>query len=253
MNRILCCIPARYHSSRLPGKPLLKINNKTLINLVYEKALLTKSHEIIVLTDDIRIYNEVKSFGGQCEIIKDECLNGTDRIIKYLKNIDHSNYEIIVNIQGDEPFINPTIVDRTIDNMMNKLQNLNTYTSPVCSTICYKTKNIEEIMSKSTGKVVLDKLNNIMYCSRNVIPSGKNNTILDNYYYLINVGIFVFKKIYLLHNYNLENTKNQLNEDIEWLKIIEQGFKINTIIADSVERGVDTKEDYKYLCDKYSI
>ena len=120
MNKILCCIPARYNSSRLPGKPLLKINNKTIINRVYEKAQKTVVNEIIVLTDDKRIYNEVLSFGGNCVIINKECLNGTERIINYLKNINNNEYNIIVNIQGDEPFINPNVINQTIKNFTEK-------------------------------------------------------------------------------------------------------------------------------------
>tara|TARA_B100000401_G_scaffold435621_1_gene377642 strand:+ start:1972 stop:2715 length:744 start_codon:yes stop_codon:yes gene_type:complete len=243
MNNILCCIPARYNSSRLPGKPLLKINNKTIINLVYEKAKKTKVNNIVVLTDDKRIYDEVISFGGNCAIITENCLNGTERIINYLKKIDNSDYNIIVNIQGDEPFIKPNVIDKTIDNFIEK--------KSVCSTICFKTNNEEEILSKSRGKTVVDNFNNIIYCSRNVIPSNKKENIIKNHKYNIHVGIFVYDKEYLINHFSKENTTNQLLEDIEWLKIIEQGFKINTIFSEEMERGIDTNEDYIYLKNKY--
>lgn len=242
---ILCCIPARYSSSRLPGKPLLKINNKTIIQYVYEIAKHTIVDKIVVLTDDERIYNEVLSFSGNCVIITEHCLNGTDRILNYLKRMSSNSYDIIVNLQGDEPFINPKIINNTINNF--KVQ------SCVCSTICFKTKDKEEIISKSRGKVVTDKFGNIMYCSRNVIPSSKNNNIIDDYLYNIHVGVFVYDKKYLINKYEKENTEFQLLEDIEWLKIIEQGFKINTIFCseDDIERGVDTQKDYNYLKQKY--
>ena len=243
--QILCCIPARYQSTRLPGKPLLKINNKTIINLVYEKAKQTRVDEIVVLTDDKRIFDEVQSFGGKCFIITEDCLNGTDRIITYLNKIDHTQYDIIVNIQGDEPFIKPEVVDETIANFIEK--------KPACSTICFKTDDDEEILSKSRGKAVVDNFNNIMYCSRNIIPSNKKENIITGHKYNIHVGIFVFDKNYLLEYFNRENTKNQLLEDIEWLKIIEQGFKINTIFSEKMERGVDTIEDYEYLKNKYQV
>lgn len=244
MNKILCCIPARYNSKRLPGKPLLKINNKTIINLVYEKALQTKVDDIVILTDDNRINDEVNSFGGNCVIITDECLNGTDRIIKYLEKIEHYKYDIIVNIQGDEPFINQNVINDIIDyHIKHKAE---------CSTVCFKTDNKEEIISKSRGKAVVDNFNNIIYCSRNVIPTNKYEHIIENHFYNIHVGIFVYDKEYLLNHYIKENTKNQLLEDIEWLKIIEQGFKINTIFSEKLERGIDTIEDYEYLKNKYS-
>ena len=244
-NKILCCIPARYHSTRLPGKPLLKINNKTIINHVYEKAKQTKVDEIVILTDDQRIYDEVISFGGKCYIITEECLNGTERIITYLNKIDHNEYSIILNIQGDEPFIKPNVINKTIDNYIEN--------NPECSTICFKTNNKDEILSKSRGKVVVDNFNNILYCSRNIIPSNKKENIIENHLYNIHVGIFVYNKKYLLDHFTKKNTENQLLEDIEWLKIIEQGFKVNTIFSEEMERGVDTIEDYNYLKKKYQI
>jgi len=243
MTRILCCIPARYNSSRLPGKPLLKINNKTIINLVYEKAIQTNVTEIVVLTDNKRIYDDVISFGGNCVIVQEKCLNGTERIVKYLKTINHSNFDIIVNIQGDEPFIKPTIINQTINNFIKK--------NIVCSTICFKTTDREEIKSKSRGKVVVDNLNNILYCSRNIIPTNKYENIIQNHKYNIHVGIFVYNKNYLLDHFCQKNTPNQLLEDIEWLKIMEQGFKINTIFSEKMERGIDTIDDYNYLKNKY--
>lgn len=244
MNKTLCCIPARYESTRLPGKPLLKINNMTIIEHVYKKALQTKVNKIVILTDDKRIYDTVINFGGECYIIDEYCLNGTERIIKYLQSIDNSQYDIIVNIQGDEPFIKPNVIDKVIDNyIINK---------PMCSTVCFKTRNDEEILSKSRGKVVLDNCNNILYCSRNVIPTNKTQNIIIDHEYLIHVGIFVYNKDYLLEHFIKPNTPNQLLEDIEWLKIIEQGFKVNTIISEVLERGVDTIEDYNYLINKFN-
>ena len=243
-NNILCCIPARYQSLRLPGKPLLKINEKTIIHLVYDQVKKTNINNIVVLTDDIRIYNEVKNFGGNCEIVTDDCLNGTERIIKYLNKIDHSNFDIILNVQGDEPFIEPGVINDVIKNYIDK--------KPACSTVCYKTNNKEEIILKSRGKVVVDKNNNILYCSRNVIPTNKYNNIINDHFYNIHVGIFCYNKNYLLEHYLKENTPNQLLEDIEWLKIMEQGFIVNTIFSEKLERGVDTNDDYNYLLQKYS-
>ena len=110
----------------------------------------------------------------------------------------------------------------------------------------------DELPLKSTGKVVVDKNNNIMYCSMNIIPSSKKSDIDDNHSYISNAGLFVFDKKYLLNDFIKENTTHQLVEDIEWLKILEQGYKINTILVDFVERSVDTLDDYTYLCNKYS-
>lgn len=243
-NKILCCIPSRYSSVRLPGKPLLKIGENTVIQKTYEQAKKTKVDRVIVLTDDQRIYDEVMSFGGECSIITQECLNGTDRIVAYLNQIDHSEYGLIINVQGDEPFVNPEHIDKAIDNFFEK--------TPECSTICFKTNNREEIESKSRGKVVTNLNNDIVYCSRNVIPSNKRQNVINDHFYNIHVGIFVFDKNYLLNHYCSENTPLQLLEDIEWMKIIEQGYRINTIFVSNAERGIDTQEDHEYLVNKYS-
>lgn len=249
INTILCCIPARFNSSRLNGKPLFKINNKTIIQMVYEQTLKTiiNKNNIIILTDNNIIYDEVNKWGGKCIIIEDECINGTERIINYLKQINHNNYKFILNIQGDEPYINPDAINKLIENHYHK------YINNVCSTICYKTNNIEDIKLKSKGKVIINNNNNIIYCSRNIIPASKNNDIIDTIHYNIHVGVFIYNKDYLLNNFCKENTYYQILEDIEWLKIIEQGFNINTIIYEKIERGIDTMEDYNYLIQKYNI
>ena len=251
----IVCIPARYNSTRLPGKPLLKINGKTIIQHVYEKALELKKKynicDLVVLTDDDIIKEQVENFGGSCIVIKENCLNGTDRIIHYLTyyishDIDLKN-KVIINIQGDEPFIYVENISKAIDNyIINKDD-----TNIVCTTIHHKTRDVDTIKLKSRGKLVLDKNNNIMYCSRNVIPSNKNNYVVPDIDYYIHIGIFVFDANYLINNYNNNNTRLQLIEDIEWMKIMEQGFKINSIEVEDSERGVDTIEDYDYLVNKY--
>ena len=247
--KILVCIPARYNSTRLPGKPLLEINNKSIIRLVYEAAKKIKyEKKIVILTDDNRIKDEVDSFSkNTCHIIDEECLNGTDRIIRYLKKNDN-DFDIIVNLQGDEPFIDLDNIHRAINNFVIKKKS-----NPelVCSTIHFSTFNTMDIMNNSRVKIVTDKYNNIMYASRNSIPSGKHHKINLNIPYKIHIGLFVFDKDYLVNKFNQENTQYQLCEDIEWLKIIEQGYKINTVEIKNHEIGVDTFGDYLFLKEKY--
>jgi 3-deoxy-manno-octulosonate cytidylyltransferase (CMP-KDO synthetase) len=249
MNKVLCCIPARLASSRLYAKPLLKINDKTIINLVYDQVLKVKNiSKVIVLTDSQVIYDEVYNFGGNVEIITEECLNGTERIIKYLQKTNTNNYDIILNVQGDEPFINPEDIDKLVENYIsNKEKNDNM----VCSTLYYETNDTEEIFSRSRGKIVLNKNNYIMYCSRNIIPATKKSKYNNTLTYKINIGIFVYNKNYLLNHFIKENTELQLLEDIEWMKILEQGYDINAIKVNCAERGVDTIDDYNFLVGKY--
>ena len=245
-NKKVCFIPARFSSSRLPGKPLLEINGKNIIQRVYEQASKAKLlDDVIVLTDDERIKKNVEDIGGKCELVLDDCLNGTERIIKFIeKNEDIC--DLVINIQGDEPFIDYNTIDRLIESYIN-----NNDPEVKCSMPRFKLDK-DELPLKSTGKVVVDKNNNIMYCSRNIIPSSKKSDIDDNYSYISNAGLFIFDKKYLLNEFIKENTTHQLVEDIEWLKVLEQGYKINTILIDFVERSVDTLDDYTYLCKKYS-
>ncbi len=254
-----CFIPARYESTRLPGKPLLKILGISVINRVYLQVKQCKLiNKIIVLTDDERIKAEVESINGNVEMITDECLNGTERIIKYLER-NSSECDIVVNVQGDEPFVNPTDIDRCIENYVKVRYNMNNtsiYDKVIhnidykCSTMCHLL-NIDEVENRNKGKVILNKKNDIMYCSRNVIPGCKTDMLNENYLYYGHIGVFVFDKNYLLEEYMNENTQYQIYEDIEWLKILEQGYKINTIIVNEPERGIDTQEDYEYFLNKY--
>ena len=244
----ICCIPARFESSRLPGKPLLKINGKSIIELVYLQVKKCKYiDEIIILTDSDQIKNEVESFNGNCEIIKEECLNGTERIVRYLKKIN-KHFEYIINVQGDEPFIDPDSIDKCILNFINKKSDPRLK----CSTLHYAFKDNESVLKRSCGKLILDKYNNILYCSRNPIPGFKKEDFRKDYIYFGHIGIFIFDTSYLLTEYLNENTKYQLAEDIEWMKILEDSYRINSVLVENHEIGIDTINDYKYLLNKYS-
>jgi 3-deoxy-manno-octulosonate cytidylyltransferase (CMP-KDO synthetase) len=248
MTKIVCFIPARYESSRLPGKPLLMINNKPIIQLVYEQVKKCKMiNDIYILTDDERIRFKCESFGAKCYIINAECLNGTERIVNFLR-LEPTICDIVVNVQGDEPFINHQNIDNCILNYLyQKKHNPNM----MCSTLHFKHTNINEISKRSNGKLVLDKHNNILYCSRNIIPGLKKSNYDASVTYYGHIGIFVYDKNYIINEYLDSNTPYQLAEDIEWLKILEDGYKINSVLALNHERGVDTPEDYQYLKDKY--
>jgi len=247
-NRKVCFIPARYESSRLPGKPMLKINSKTVINLVYEQVKKCKLvDDIIVLTDDERIENEVKSFGGKVGMVTEYCLNGTERIVKYIRN-SHSDCDLVINVQGDEPFINPNNIDNCIKNFIDKRFEI---PDMKCSTLHFVHTDKKEIYKRSNGKMILDKKNNIMYCSRNVIPGLKKEEYNESKTYYGHIGVFVFDKDYIMNQYLDSNTPYQLTEDIEWLKILEDGYRINSVLSESHEIGVDTIEDFEYLKNKY--
>lgn len=246
---IIGLIPARYESSRLPGKPLLQFGSHTMIQKVYLQSIQSKYiNAVYVITDDERIKTNIEEIGGNVLMITDECLNGTERIClainKYTQLFVNTTY--IVNIQGDEPFINPIHIDVAIEKMLHKNNNIK------CSTLHYIIDKKGDLQNTSIGKLVLDKNNIILYCSRNCIPSNKNKIYdLSKNNYYGHIGLFVFDINYLKDKYMNENTPLQLEEDIEWLKIIEQGYEIISSCVNDYEIGVNLLEDYNYLINKY--
>ncbi len=253
--KIICCIPARYGSSRLCGKPLFEINGKPIIQHCYERVKQVELlDDVIVLTDDERIKNVIKNINGNVAMITEECLNGTDRICHYLSKIDYTD-TVVVNVQGDEPFIDPENIKLAINNFIERKKFDD---KMVCSTLHYESIDENAIKSHSRGKMVLDLNGNIMYCSRNPIPSSKSTELVYNKdgtlaKYNLHIGVFVFDADYLMKHYRNNNTPIQLIEDIEWMKIMEQGYHINSVLTENHEIGVDTIDDYNYLKNKYII
>lgn len=245
---VIALIPARYHSSRLMGKPLLKFGDKTMIQSVYIRTNNSKLIDTTyVVTDDERIKKSIEDINGNVLMVTDDCENGTERICKALKLIDISKVKYVVNVQGDEPYIDTNNIDKMIKGMLNNNNN-----DCVCTTLHYKITNMNELSDKSIGKLVLDKNSHIMYCSRNKIPENKQSCTSKNINYYGHIGSFIFDVNYL-DTYIKENTPLQLEEDIEWLKILEQGYKIKSIEVNGSERGVNNLDDYKYLFEKYSL
>lgn len=247
-DRICAMIPARYNSSRLPGKPMLKISNKTIIERTYLQTLKSKLIDTVyVVTDDERISNHIKSIGGNTILIESECLNGTVRICKALEKINNK-YDIIVNVQGDEPFIDPENIDYAIQKYLNNEEDPNM----VCTTIHTLLRDDMEINNTGIGKMVMDIYDNVLYCSRAVLPHTKSGQLNKKNNYYGHIGIFVFRRSYLPEFLNHPDTKAQLSEDIEWLKILEMGYKIKSYPVTSYEIGINTIDDFNYLSKKYT-
>jgi 3-deoxy-manno-octulosonate cytidylyltransferase (CMP-KDO synthetase) len=243
---ICALIPARYKSTRLMGKPLLDINGKTMIQRTWEQTKKCKMlKEIYVVTDNNLIEEECKRIGANVITITKKCLNGTERICHALKELDNK-YDIIVNVQGDEPFINPNDIDSAINEYIKNINN----EEIVCSTLHYKITNQKELNNKNVGKLILDKFNRILYCSRALIPHNKSGDIIPDHEYFGHIGIFVFRRSYL-HKFLEENTPAQLSEDIEWLVILEQGYKIISTCVKQGEISINTYDDYMYIKEKY--
>ena len=233
--KVLAVIPARYESSRLPGKPLADLMGKTLIQRVYENAQKCNNIDrIIVATDDERIKTEVEKFGGECQMTDPNLPSGTDRVATVAKPID---CEIVVNIQGDEPFLDPSVIDEAVEAL---IQN----PDYKVSTIGKVGITVEEIQSPDTVKVIINQKNEAIYFSRHGIPyiRDKHNNSLSNPS-MKHIGLYVFRKDYLQKFTDMKPTVLEQLEKLEQLRIIENCEKIYIARTEKDCFGIDTPED----------
>lgn len=232
-NIVIGVIPARYKSTRLPGKPLLDISGKPMIQQVYEHACKSKYlSSVLVATDDKRIYECVRAFGGKAVITSGKHKSGTDRICEAVNRV---KAEIVVNIQGDEPFIDYNNIDKAVEPLL-KDKNLNV------STLAIKIKNKKEIIDTNKVKVVFDKNFNALYFSRSAIPHDRDNSGTCFYKH---IGLYVYRKSFLNKFKNMKQTKLETAEKLEQLRILEYGERIKVILTDKDSFSIDTSEDYR--------
>lgn len=232
MTKTAIIIPARYGSSRLEGKPLLEVLGKPIIQWVYEKAQASKLADmIIVATDDKRIYDCVKSFGGEVEMTSTEHKCGSDRIMEVVSR--HPEISYICNLQGDEPLIKPESIDDVIRNVKDD-------ESADISTLIRVLKDEVEINNPNLVKCVVDNNGFALYFSRSKIPFERNSNIATFYGHL---GIYGYKRKALESMTTLPQTPLEKTESLEQLRALENGMKIKTSVVDFVPVGIDTKED----------
>jgi 3-deoxy-manno-octulosonate cytidylyltransferase (CMP-KDO synthetase) len=249
-KKIIGIIPARYASIRFPGKPLVPIQGKTLIQRTYENASHAQLDEIVVATDDQRIYDHVKQFGGKVVMTSPDHINGSDRIAEVLlSRPDWMKDSIIINIQGDEPCIEPSSIDAIAQVLIED-------PSGSMSTAVTPLRTEEEAKSSSVVKCVIDQKQNALYFSRGLIPSNKKHQYNPKFTYYRHIGIYAFRPEFLLEYQKLQATPLQLEEDLEQLKVLENGYRIKVAILDHISIGVDTPEDIKqveqWLCKQNS-
>lgn len=223
-------IPARWQSSRFPGKPLSMILGKTLIQRVYEaccKAVVEK--KVIVATDSVRIKNFCLKNNINFIMTNKNCLTGTDRIIEVAKKMKS---KIFINVQGDEPLLDPKELKKFINNAIK---------NPDVIFIAKNKINKENFFNKNLPKIVTDKNNNLLYISRAGIPSNKKHKFEKAFG---QVNIYSYPKKILLEK-NIKNNKyfNEEIEDIEILRFLERGFKVKVILMKKSTQPVDTKSD----------
>ncbi len=241
--KIIGIIPARYASTRLPGKPLIKINGKTMIQHVYESAMKSKLlGRLIVATDDKRILNAVNAFWGEAVMTSSKHKSGTDRIGEIVKQqSDLGNNDIIVNIQGDVPFIDYRNIDKAIKPLLKDKKIL-------AATLARKIDDIREINNPHTVKVYFDKEKFAVDFSRNIKPYNKKGKA--NYYK--HIGLYVFRKEYLLKFIKMKPSKRELAEKLEQLRILDNGDDIKIVLTRLDSQSVDTKEDLRKVGNKTS-
>ncbi|MBA3958048.1 MAG: 3-deoxy-manno-octulosonate cytidylyltransferase [Parachlamydiaceae bacterium] len=244
---VIGMIPARLASTRFPGKILHPIAGKSLIQHTFENAQrcnLLKS--LIIATEDKRVFDHVTSFGARAIMTSVDCLTGTDRIVEALRNNNEWNdADIIVNIQGDEPCLDPEVIQKVVEALVNDPE-------AVMSTAATKLECAEEALSSSIVKCAIDQNGNALYFSRALIGAGKSGKWHPKMPIFRHMGLYAFRRDFLLKYGDLPVTPLQLAEDLEQLKVLEHGFRIKVALVDHFSIGVDIPDDIQkvelWLC-----
>lgn len=229
-------IPARYASTRFPGKPLALLGGKPVIQHVYEKvaAVLEAAY---VATDDERIYDVVKSFGGQVVMTRTDHKSGTDRIEEAIEKIG-GEWDVVVNVQGDEPFVAKSQLDTICHCFDDPTTQIATLGKPF--------ESMEAVQNPNSPKIVVDNMGFAMYFSRSVIPyvRGKEKSSwLIHYPFLKHLGIYAYRKDVLRQVTQLPQSSLEIAESLEQLRWLQNGFKIKVGTTDVETVGIDTPQD----------
>ena len=233
--KILCVIPARYASTRLPGKPLADIAGKPMIRHVYERASLAKTpDEVLVATDSELVLQAVQDFGGNALLTSPDHPTGTDRLAEVLAK--REDIDVVINVQGDEPFLKTEPLKQLIQVFKNDVDKEISLAS-----LKIRLKEKEEIENPNNVKVITDLQNFAMYFSRSVIPYPRETSV-EHFYYK-HIGVYAFRKEALLKFANLAMTPLEISEKIEAIRYLENGMKIKMIETDFIGVGIDVPED----------
>jgi 3-deoxy-manno-octulosonate cytidylyltransferase (CMP-KDO synthetase) len=235
MPKTLILIPSRMAASRLPGKPLLKINNLSIILHVYERAKKANIGDVVVATQDLKILEEVENNGGKAILTGNQHKTGTDRIFECFKKLKISDVDYIINLQGDEPAINHADIVNLNNFMILNKSDIGTLASEIKDNKILLNENVVKVITK-------EKLNN------NNFPIALNFTRKElsknsqNIYH--HIGMYAYKVKVLEKIVNLNQTKNEVKNRLEQLRALDNDIKINVALTKSSPIGVDTKEDY---------
>jgi len=231
---VVIVIPARFGSTRLPGKPLVLLAGKPMIQRVYERAkMASRAHRVIVATDDERIVKAVETFGGTARMTRPDHRTGTERVAEVAA---HEKGDVFVNVQGDEPLLDPAAVDTAVNALLEE-------PAAVIATVATLIKTPADIMDPNVVKTVLDFDNNGIYFSRAPIPWVRDTTSKIQVRHLKHLGLYVFQRDALLEYPTLPQGDLERIEQLEQLRWLENGWKIRVAEVEHDAVSVDVPED----------
>ncbi|MFO7980361.1 MAG: 3-deoxy-manno-octulosonate cytidylyltransferase [Candidatus Aminicenantes bacterium] len=227
MKPALGVIPARYSSKRFPGKALALINGRPLIEHVYKRAQKAQSlDQVIIATDDERIFQECRSLGAEVRMTSPNHKTGTDRVSEVAEDLD---FPIIISVQGDEPLVNPEMIDSLVKILQKEKVPM--------VTLRQKNKNLKCLDDENIVKIVIDSEENALYFSRSPIPFSPSG------FFWHHIGIYGFQKEFLIKYKNLPVSFLEKSENLEQLRILENGYKIKTVETKYPTLSVNLPED----------
>jgi 3-deoxy-manno-octulosonate cytidylyltransferase (CMP-KDO synthetase) len=235
-KKVVGIIPSRYGSTRLPGKPLKPILNVSMIQRVYERSLLCPDlSAVYIATDDERIQSAVEAFGGKAIMTSAGCQSGTDRAAEAVQAIEA---DIVVNIQGDQPFIDPFMIQECVQPLLED-------SGVEMCTLMFPITKPEDLHDPAVVKIVVDLQGNTLYCSRSLIPFPRCETPHSVYEH---IGLYVYTKEFLMRMAALPPTPLEQIEMLEQLRVLEHGYKLRCIETKCRDKefhgfSVDTQED----------
>ena len=234
-------IPARYASTRLPGKPLLSIAGKPMVVRVAEQAAKSRANEIIVATDFEEIATVCKQHQFKAVMTNLTHISGTDRIAEVASQLGWHDDEIVVNVQGDEPLIDPQLINQVAEHLASN-------PTAVMATACHLIDDEASLLNANVVKVVMDKNGNALYFSRASIPYPRDDVHKQDIHAYRHIGLYAYKVGFLKQYAQLKVTELEKIECLEQLRVLHHGYKIGVVITENASSsGVDTQADLDYV------
>ncbi|MBF0485259.1 MAG: 3-deoxy-manno-octulosonate cytidylyltransferase [Candidatus Omnitrophica bacterium] len=235
-------IPARWASTRFPGKILADIAGKPMLQHVWERAKQAKTlTDVIIACDEEHVFEKAKSFGAHAVLTRKDHVSGSDRVAEVALQTDAKG---IVNIQGDEPLIEPKLIDDLADALQKEM-------GAVMTTAIKRIRTAEEFNNSNIVKVVVDRTWNALYFSRAAIPFHRDGKVEDYSRCFRHLGIYAYRRDFLLDYCSWPKSFLEQEESLEQLRVLEAGYKIKTVLTDYETIGVDTPQDLKKINDYF--